>query len=262
MEGKYTQGNTYLYHQGAEIESNEIRKYYNIQTAPPLQFEEILPNKMSSIATYPFCISSNSICNIRLKLNDTSLTITNEKIVSNKPIFIKNTNNEFYVWNTEFTPNYVCGSKGNTYIDGYNAIDFDGNLIKCNQCFYYLEWNIPTIVIKQLVLSGDNNNIVFKNMFNKTLDIKISGINNLDMANYYYESLNINIDHTIINFNESICNILSLEIRGTGKTNGLCIESEANITIIGSNNLNIKKNINTKCYETIYGAGKINWQTI
>ncbi len=112
---------------------------------------------MNHIKNYPFNINLPcQITEIKMKLNNTHIIITNNDIVSDLPIFIEYKENILYIWNTISDPVKINES----YQDDISYINYDGNIIKTWAIYHFTYWLIPKITQKVNVLvEGENNNV-------------------------------------------------------------------------------------------------------
>lgn len=112
---------------------------------------------MNQIKNYPFNISLPShITEIKMKLNNTHIIISNEDIISDIPIFIEYKENILYIWNTISDPVKI----DEFYQDNISYINYDGDIIKTWAIYHFTYWLIPKITKKVKVLvEGENNNV-------------------------------------------------------------------------------------------------------
>lgn len=245
----YTNGQTIIYAQGNST-----------YIAPEL----IISDNISPVTTYPFSLETNGISDIELKLNNTHITINNSEIISDKPIYIQCIGCKLRVWNVNVSTNNSISTKGNTYVDGYNILDFDNNNVKSLYLINSLTWLMPkTNLIQNFILSGNTNIVNFNCDFDTDIVINVSGKNNVTINKNAIHKTRHNLDisatYCTINLFNWICDNLKAYIKGNGKIYGLDALTSANINIIGSTCISVKKHANTLCCETIHGTGNVNW---
>lgn len=126
---------------------------------------------MDHINYYPFNLKYPScILNIKLKLDNTLLKLTNEEVVSNKPIFIEYNQNDLFIWNT--IENGISDEGDIIYQD------FEGNKIKTKPAYCFMYWLIPkTIKLNEIIIIGNNNKIEINNI--KISDTILNGKDNI-----------------------------------------------------------------------------------
>ena len=207
-------------------------------------------------------MNTSGTTNLDLKLENTTVTITGSKISSSEPIFIEFANSTLRIWNIRQTPNHIVSTKGNTYLDGYNMLDFNNNSIKSAHHYDYKEWNlIKMYPIKSLILHGNSNKIRLDPILDTNTEIKIYGTNDIDISKEKYSHLSIYNTHSLINFNHSDCESLEFETKGNGKISNLCVDKTATINMTSCENMTLYKKSDSTISETTYGTGKINWIT-
>ncbi len=194
---------------------------------------------------------------MEFKLEKTMLTICRNKITSDKPILVDMQGDVLRVWNTQATPHNVLGTQGNTYVDGYDILDFDNNAIKCAYDYKTSEWDIPYLEpIKRLTLNGNGNSLSI-NELSKDMSFRILGKNKLYIKSQDFNALTIGTTNSVFKFDGSSCDTLSANIRGTGLIEELSINTYAHTTLIGSQTicLNIKEGGTYK--NSVHGPGQI-----
>jgi len=230
-----------------------------------LEQEIIITDNIQPINMYPFNITTDTICNIELKIVDTTITIDDTHIIANKPIFIECINDTLRIWNIKSYPNNSISSKGNTFVNGYNLLDFNNNNIKSSYTYNCTQWTLPAInLIGKIIVNGNDNNIVLNQILNHNVIVHIFGKNNLkiDSGLLLYSQLNIHITYSIIDFLYSTCDNLELKIEGNGNIKNLSVLKNAKINNIGTTHINLNKLSTTQYTETINGVGKIFWNDI
>lgn len=256
----YTNGITTLNYQPKENDVALIRQCLHSNISLIKEPEIVLHDSIAAIHSYPFAISFEKIANFELKLENTTVSIHQYKIVSDKPIFIETSNDILRIWNILVTPHNILGTQGNTYVDGYNILDFNNNSIKSVYSYVNTSWNIPNFdPIKKIILNGNGNSLFVEKQMNKDLILKISGTNQVSIKHNIYDKLDIQTTNCTFDFENASCNNLFLDIKGNGKINNLCVLVKSAITITGSQILNLKKSDKAECYEKIYGPGKVIW---
>ena len=142
-QSPYTNGQTIIHTQpNYTLEPQNIQpSHFFGQTQSQVEPEKIITDNIIPTVTYPFNLNTDCVSDIELKLENTVITIENSKIISNKPLFIKYNGNVLYVWNVVSYPNKIIGSKGNTFMDGYNVLDFDNSNVKSVYQFGNTEWD-------------------------------------------------------------------------------------------------------------------------
>lgn len=267
----YTEMNSMYIPPKLNINDNIYQSYTNGQTIvytqtnstymPP---ELIISDNIHSVTTYPFSLETNGISDIELKLNNTYITINNSEIISDKPICIQCIGCKLRVWNVQASTNNSISTKGNTYVDGYNILDFDNNNVKSLYLINSTTWPMPkTNLIQNFILSGNTNIVNFNCDFDTDIVINVSGKNNVTINKNAIHRTRHNLDisaiYCTINLFNWICDKLKVYIKGNGKISGLDVITSANITIIGSTCISVRKHANTLYCETIHGTGNINW---
>jgi len=106
---------------------------------------------------YPFNLNPNDqISMIKLKLSNTSITINNDNIIADKPIFIEYKNDILFIWNTIQYPLKIEES----YRDNIYYLDFEGNEITAWPIYHFTFWVIQKITkLHKIILMGNNNDI-------------------------------------------------------------------------------------------------------
>lgn len=240
--------------------SNGQTVIYTQPNYAQMEPEKIITDNVMPSTTYPFNLNTYDVSDIELKLENTTVTIENSEIISNKPLFIKYNGNVLYVWNTVYYPNKIIGSKGNTFTDGHNILDFDNTSIKSIYSFDNVKWIVKLKPIQNIVLNGTSNTVTINQLFNESVSLKIYGENNISIKNdSMHDNLKIYNTNSTIDFHNKMCKNLNLETKGNGIIKNLCVTDLANTSIIGPCVMNLHKLNKTKCEGSIYGTGKIIW---
>ena len=228
--------------------------------------EIIIPDNIQPTSRYPFNVETAGIEKIEIKLENTALDITDSYIISNKPIFIKCVGNRLYIWNAQSYPNNIISTKGTTYIDGYNILDFDNTNIKSAFAYDEKSWPVPKMnPIQNLIFSGNSNTINLNQDFADDISMKFFGENNICVGKNSvknYNNLNIYITYSTIHFFNIFCNNLKLQIKGNGEIRKLNVNISADINIIGSSCLLLNSPPDIIYKESIIGTGKVIWNHI
>lgn len=225
--------------------------------------EKFAIDNQTSQILYPFNVKSytSPITKMELKINNTTLRISNFSVWADKPIFIEYAQNVLYVWNCSYTENFIISNKGNTTMDGYILKDFNDNDRKAIQKFEYYSWNLPLSKLSNIVIRGNNNTIIFPdaNIFNNQLDLKINEKNSINLPKKSYDNLKVFTTYTSINFNDSICENAHIEMEGDGSINHLLINKSADLRLVGPGYMHLTKNPFATVKEERFGQGKIVW---
>lgn len=264
---QYTNGTTSLYYQPTDNEVTTLRQYFNPYATNTINtinkaVENVISDSVTATQKYPFSISLDKVTNIEMKLEKTFLILSQNKITSNKPIFIESYNDILRIWNIQISPHNVLSTQGNTYVDGYDILDFNNNNIKIQYSYNYTSWDVPNLeLIKKISLNGNENELVVGMNLNENMSFGIIGTNkmNMCMANSVFNNLNMHTTNSIFDFNNASCNNFTCIIKGTGRIINLNVILTSDIVVVGSRTLNINKNKDTICKENIYGPAKINW---
>lgn len=260
MAQNYTNGITSLYFQPVINESSFVRQLFQT-TESKTKEEVIIKDAIKAMEQYPFNISANNITNLEMKLENTHLTISTDQIISSSPIFIESHNSTLRIWNAHSSPHALLGTQGNTFVEGYDILDFNNHSIKCTEEYQYCKWNVSTInLISNITISGSGNNINIEKETNKNLNIKSCGDNKLFMKmNNSYDNLIVYIVNGFINFGNSTCENFIAEIKGLSGVNGILVNCSSDITYVGTQVLIMKRKQAATHKETINGPGKIIW---
>jgi hypothetical protein len=257
-----TDGTTTLHYQPTTNDTEILRQSY-LSTIPQKVEEYVITDNVQSVNNYPFSIQLSGITAVELKLNDTIMTIGSDMIISNKPIFIETSRRVLRIWNITSTPHNVLGTQGNTYVDGYDILNFNNSSIKCSHNFTYSSWNVSTLgPLGKLTLNGNNNELCIDKTINEDLSIKVLGNNYIQVKHSNYENLNINSSDSNFDFDNAHCKRLVVDIKGNGKINNLCVDEFADITLVGSQTLNLRRKLNAVCQKMINGPAQIKWLII
>lgn len=210
---------------------------------------------------YPFNLDTTGISNIEMKLDNTNINIDSKKIISNNPIFIQCVGSTLQIWNTKSSPNNKMSTKGNTYVDGFNIIDFNNNNITSAITYDHKNWHMPKLnTIDSLNINGNSNIINISTELSKSVIMNILGQNNVYINNgMNISNLEINIIHSKINFDDIHCDNLKLRINGIGDIKGLTINESSDINIVGSSIIYLKRSTEINSQQTINGIGRIIW---
>lgn len=114
-----------------------------------------------------------------MKLNNTEISIiSNNKIISNKPLFIDCEKNILRIWNTEPNQNLEQHLGPLTYI----CFD-DGETFESECAFLYFCWMLEELKsITKITIIGDNNQIELTgNIFPTEMKINVQGNNEIKM---------------------------------------------------------------------------------
>jgi len=255
---QYTDGTTTINYQHKQIESDAIRSnlYYDF---PAYKEPEVVISDFVTLKKeYPFNLPlDNKITEVEFKLDKTNIDITGNRISANKAIFIEAHGSVLRVWNSQVTPHNVLGTQGNTYVDGYDILDFDNNMVKCAFTFNRYFWDIPYIgSLKRILLNGNGNDLILNDL-DKNAAFRVLGKNKVYVGQTTFDSLTIGTTNSTFNFLDSVCDTLSANVRGTGNIQNLTVKTYANVTLIGSQQLLIKKMEGMLQDTVINGPGKI-----
>ena len=243
--------------------SNGQTVIYTQPNYTQMEPEKIITDNVMPSTTYPFNLNTDDVSDIELKLENTTVKIENSEIISNKPLFIKYNGNVLYVWNTVYYPNKIIGSKGNTFTDGHNILDFDNTSIKSIYSFDNVKWIVKLKRIQNIVLNGTSNTVIINQLLNESVSLKIYGENIVSIKNdSIYDNLKIYNTNSTIDFYNKMCKNLNLETKGNGIIKNLCVTDSSTTSIIGPCIMNLHKFTKTKCEGSIYGTGKIIWSNM
>jgi len=143
------------------------------------------------IKDYPFNLHYCNFSAILIKLNNNSILLSDDNIISDKPIFLSYDNFNLLIWDT--TP--ITDINNVNFRDLHIYKDFNGNEIKAWPIYDFKYWLIPkTSKLNQILLIGDNNKIEINNI--KVSDIVIEGNNNSVTQSNEIESLSDKTTYT------------------------------------------------------------------
>lgn len=222
-------------------------------------FTNFINDNIDGLVDYPFNTNSDygTINNLNIFLNNTTLVITKNSLVANKPIMIEIRDKSLYIWSGVYLENKILNNKGSSIVDGYKVNDFDGKRIKVIKMFEYTKWNICKLSLSNIFIKGENNNFSIEdNIYNSDVSIKLTGLNHT----FTSIPVNLNILNIIttfnnIDFSNSIVNNLKIE-QNNGVLKGLIVNVMADLLII-EGNIYLKKNGDITIEQKIHGLGKI-----
>jgi hypothetical protein len=225
--------------------------------------EVLLQDGTNKANAYPFECNSTNITQIETKLENTALTINPNQIIADKPILFQCIGQILRIWNYSDTPNNVISNKGNTYTDGYNILDFDNNPIKSAYQYVQKNWTINNSLLQNFSLKGNNNTLYVNQKLSNNFSLNILGENSIHFdVSSEFNDLNISTTHGLIDFRDSNCNNLKLELKGIGLIKNLTVRQKSHITLIGPSVLTLNKKKDTVCQTNITGTGNVIWHTI
>lgn len=142
----------------------------------------MLESLLQHFTNYPFnLIAEENIDSIDLKLENTSISISRTKIISDKPLFIELKSSILRVWNC--LPSHDIYDE--TYRDDFSYACFDEGQSIVSACiFQYMTWPLPTIgLLKKINVNGNNNIIELSQEFTNETIVCIDGENNTCIKN-------------------------------------------------------------------------------
>lgn len=221
--------------------------------------EKIIFDNLPGFNSYPFNTqSSTNIKYIEMKLNNVEMNISKNEIICNKPICIEVCVDRLYIWNTEIEENRSLTTKGGSIIDGYNLLCFDGTRKKVNYNFNYTKWNLSNLYLSSFILKGNNSNITINGeCFDSNCILKLYGKNNIKITPKNFDFLELYSTHNYIDLTYSNVNNINIEMEGNGTINGLKVNNNGNIKLVGNGNIYLKSDEKTNIEKKIYGIGKI-----
>ena len=126
--------------------------------------EKVIGDNIIGFNVYPFNTQSTiDISSIEMKLDNVEMHISNNEIISNKPICIEVCVDRLCVWNTDIKENRLLTTKGNSIVDGFDLLCFNGDRKKVTHKFNYTKWNLSNLKLSNFIVRGNGSSLtIFK----------------------------------------------------------------------------------------------------
>ncbi len=224
--------------------------------------EKVIQDHMLAFNEYPFNVNSLSeIKELKFKVSNVVIRITENQFISDKPIQIEIRDNCFCVWTATTTEHRTLTTKGQSIIDGYNMDAFDGGQIKTSRKFEHNLWNHGPLKLNNLTVNGDNCTInIGTNVFSSNSKVDIFGKCKFNFTtSSHFDKLDVFATYGDLDFGKCDIDHVNLELEGNGTVKGITVNQSAKLKIVGDGNISLTKGEDTEVSEEIFGGGSINY---
>ena len=222
--------------------------------------EKAIKDYKLAFIEYPFSVNALSeIKQIKFKVSNVVIRITESQFISDKPIQIEIRDDCLCIWTATITEHRTLTTKGQSIIDGYNMDTFDNSQVKTNRKFEHNTWNHGSLKLDNLTVNGDNCTInIGSNIFSNDSKVDIFGKCKLNLAaTSHFDKLDVFATYGDLNFGNCDVDHLNLELEGNGSIKGITVNQSAKVKIVGDGHISLAKGQNVEVDEEIFGGGKL-----
>ena len=165
------------------------------------------------------------------------------------------------IWEYNVKPNHTINYAGDTIIDSYTILNYDGKQIKVSSLnnFNYMRWDVTQLKLNKLVIIGKENRIKMEKCVEKDLHLEITGDRNhlsTPAKNNYKKLIADLVGDVSLDYQDSSAEEVTIKFNGNGLVNNLTGEKLLDLMVEGCGKIEIRsKTDNIK--KTIMGNGEI-----
>lgn len=223
--------------------------------------DDVIFDNIPGFNAYPFNTSpqANYITEVFMKLKDSQVSIRSSEIVSNKPVCIEITGSSLFIWNTETDENRLLTTGGDSVVDGYNLLCYDGSRKKVNYNFDYTKWFVKNLRVGSIEVRGNGSSLIFdQGVLGDNLNFRCYGGNTASFGGRRYNLLDIYTTNGNLDFADSNIDHLTAEMEGNGKIRGLKVLKSGRVKLVGTGSIYLEVAEGTEIEKKIFGTGSIN----
>ena len=233
---------------------------------PPQEY--VINDNVNLHVKYPFNTHYTGYINeLFIKADNTSikLNIYNKdnnqyKIEADKDILFEIKGSSLYIWLAEHAEHKILTTKGQSIMEGYDVIKYDGTKIKTITPHGCPVWHTNNIELNKIEFRGEKSSLYFDSyVFTECgdINIKILGNNNVHIEESIFDSLSLFTTNSIIDFHGTKTKMADICIEGNSKVKGIECTDLIKCNIVGPSTVYIKISDECKTYEEIYGDGRV-----